>query len=227
MLRQNIYASLIYGKRHQKLKQKFYFGVKMDLQQIIVPMIALLVLVMQFVILIKVAQIQNNQKHKPSGHHSAVNGQKHGNNPNKKHGNNPNQNQNNNRPTQQNQAKPNNHQQKDGEKKFEKIGSNAQSLKETNTQLAQRPRPQQGNKPKVYSERTDGKTSSDANTANDNTQKQERPANTPIKQQELPKSEEKAQGNMQAANAQTIEIKAETIAEVKNEQANSVQYGRR
>jgi len=198
--------------------------------------VVLLLTVLQFVVLIKITQIQNNQKNKQGGHNPANNGQKHGNNhnQNKKPDNRPNQN--NNRPTQQpqqqqpqqNQPNANKQQQNGAEKKFEKIGSGAQSLKDTNAQLAARPRPQQQNgKPKVYSERTAGTGANTAPTnANpQNPQKQERPANTPIKQQELPKSEEVQQEAPQVIAAQnSTEIKAEANTA---EQANSVQYGRR
>ena len=200
--------------------------------------VVLLLLLMQFVVLIKITQIQNNQKHKQSGNNPANNGQKHvsnqnqNQNQNKKHDSRPNQNQNNNRPAQQNQPNQNKQQQGGGEKKFDKIASNAQSLKETNTQLSARPKPQQqqqqqNGKPKVYSERTGG---NNATTASGTTapsgiaaQKQERPANAPIKQQELPKSEENAEKQQVIAAEKTTE----PVTEVKTEHANSVQYGRR
>lgn len=197
-----------------------------NLQMLIAGIFAVLglLLLLNFIMLVKITQIQNSQKRKPN---FANDGKKHGNNPNKKHE--PRQNQNNNRP--QSQANANNKSQtnaQSGEKKYEKIGSNAQSLKETNTQLAGRPRPQQTNK-KVYSERPAGNA---ATNANNNQQKQERPANAPIKQQELPKAEVAAtpEQSLKPAIEKTAEIKAENIAEVVAEvktEAASVQYGRR
>ena len=190
-------------------------------------MLVLLSLAINLVSLVTIMQMKNNQKRKQNGYNPTNDGKKHS-NPNKKHE--PRQNQNNNRPTQQNQVNQNKPQQANGgEKKYEKIGSNLQSLKETNAQLANRPRPQQGNK-KVYSERPAGNVVANAN--NNAPQKQERPANAPIKQQELPKPEVVAEPthSIKPAVEKTTEIKAEKIAEVVAEvktEAASVQYGRR
>jgi hypothetical protein len=222
---------LLWSKKMENSQQMLIAGILA---------VVLLLLVMQFITLIKITQLQNNQKRRPSGVNPAIDGKRHGNNPSKKHENR--QNPNSNRPAQQNQVNPNKVQQQQpkegGEKKFERISSSAQTLKETNTQLAQRPRPQQGSKPRVYSERTSTTVNANANVSAENTnvnannnvqQKQERPANAPIRQQELPKSEEIVQEKPQVvatAVEKTTEIKAETIAEIKNE-ATSVQYGRR
>lgn len=183
--------------------------------------VVLLLVVMQFVVLVKITQIQNNQKRKQGGQNPVNNGKKSVNNPNKKHENRPNQN--NNRPVAQNQANTNKQQANNSERKFERISSNAQTLKETNTQLASRPKPQQTNKTKVYSERT---TPAETKTAAPHSHKQERPANTPIKQQELPKSEEITQEKPQIIANEKPSVETVKTEEVKTETA-SVQYGRR
>ena len=171
--------------------------------------------ILQCVSLIKIAQIQNSQKHRAQNNQNSANdGKKHGNqnqNQNKNRKQQDNRVNQNNRPAQQqtNQNKP--QQQSAPEKKFEKIVSNAMPLKETNVQLANRPKNQQ-DKPKVYSERTT------------TVQKQERPANAPIKQQELPRAEveQKPQIAPQQQNREPVKQ-----AEVKSEDTSSVQYGRR
>jgi hypothetical protein len=96
-------------------------------------------------------------------------------------------------------------------------------LKETNAQLANRPKPQQqqgGNngKPKVYSERT-------APAQSGGVQKQERPANAPIKQQELPKSEADREEKPQQPQQPKVEA-PKAVEEARNDDA-SVSYGRR
>jgi len=193
--------------------------------------------ILQLATLVKITQIQNGQKHKAQNQNPAHNhGKKHGNQNQNQHknknqqDNRVNQNQNNNRPAQpqQQQANPNQNKQQQPqsapEKKFEKIVSNAQPLKETNAQLANRPKPQQqgGNnnngKPKVYSERT--------TPATPGVQKQERPANAPIKQQELPKSETEREEKPQPQPQQPKVEAPKVVEEVKNDDA-SVSYGRR
>jgi hypothetical protein len=175
--------------------------------------------ILQIASLIKIAQMQNGQKHKMQNNQvSANNGKKHGNqNKNKKQQDN--RGNQNNRPVQhatnQNKSQP----QVVTEKKFDKIVSNALPLKETNAQLANRPKNQQNNKTKVYSERPTEAQS----------YKQERPANAPIKQQELPKAEieqEKPQQNQSSDTANPPKRKTDAIPEIK-EDAGSVHYGRR
>ncbi|MCL2844300.1 MAG: hypothetical protein FWE23_02470 [Chitinivibrionia bacterium] len=204
------------------------------MELILVVVIALvgLSIILQLTTLVKITQIQNGQKHKPHNQNPVHNhGKKHGNqNQNQNKNKNPQQdnrvNQNNNRPAQQQQANPNQNKQQQPsapEKKFDKIVSNAQPLKETNAQLANRPKPQQqgGNnngKPKVYSERT-------APAQNQGVQKQERPANAPIKQQELPKSEADREEQPQQPKTEAPKATPQ-VEEARNDDA-SVSYGRR
>ncbi|MCL1947364.1 MAG: hypothetical protein FWF51_09505 [Chitinivibrionia bacterium] len=173
--------------------------------------------ILQCISLIKITQIQNGLKHRVHNNQiSANDGKKHGNqnqNPNKNKKQQDNRANQNNRPAQPqiNQNKP--QQPNAPEKKFEKIVSNAMPLKETNAQLANRPKTLQI-KTKVYSERS-------ATTV----QKQERPANAPIKQQDLPKVE--IEQTPQAVAPQPQNREAAKPVEVKNEDMSSVQYGRR
>jgi len=229
-------------KKHRKTRKKLLRSKKMENIELYLVGIIVLVglsVILHCVSLVKIAQIQNSQKPKAqTNQNSANDGKKHGNqnqnqnNKNKKQQQdnraNPNPNQNNNRPVQPQQANPNKQQQQQQPQqnapekkfeKFEKIVSNALPLKETNTQLASRPKnqpPQNNNKAKVYSERPAA------------AQKQERPANAPIKQQDLPKTEheeEKPAAAVATHNQNRESVKqAEVVTEVKNE---DVQYGRR
>jgi hypothetical protein len=194
-----------------------------ELILVVILVLVGLSLILHFVSLIKITQIENGQKNKVQNYNnnSGNDGKKqHGNQSNKNKKNQDNRaNQNNNRPAQQPAANQNKAQQNNApEKKFEKIVSNAPSLKDTNAQLATRSKNQQG-KLKVYSERPA------------TSQKQERPANVPIKQQDLPKSEseqEKKRTAIPEEKPETNNTKvAEAKAEIKNEEAGSVRYGRR
>jgi hypothetical protein len=179
--------------------------------------LVLLSVIIQVVVLIKLTQIQNNQKYSKTQNHQnpADDGKRHGNQHQNKKTQENRANQNN-RPAQQqgNQNKPQHH--SGAKKEFERIASNAVALKDTNAQLANRPRNSQ-NKPKVYSERTAV------------SQKQERPSNTPIKQQEMPANADVESEKSLAAAALIEKPVTETVktAEVKTEQSGSVQYGRR
>jgi hypothetical protein len=190
--------------------------------------------ILQFASLIKIAQMQNGQRHKtqnnPQSSVNNANMKKHGNqnqNPNKNKKQQDNRANQNSRPAQQQSQQQSANQNKPQpqaavpEKKFEKIVSNALPLRETNAQLASRPKPQpQNNKAKVYSERPNNGNNASSQP------KQERPANVAIKQQELPKTEI-AREKADTETAQTPKAKVEVVAETKNEDAASVQYGRR
>jgi len=186
--------------------------------------------ILQFVSLLKITQIQNNQKHRENKHSSVNDGKnrpQNNQNPNPNKKNRDNGGGQNNRPAQQNAPKV---QQHGGEKKFERIVSNAQPLRETNAQLQNRSKENknfnsQPNKPKVYSERTA-------------VQKQERPSNAPIKQTETVKPAENEQEKPQSVSAESVDngVKANLNSEAKVEsavnakpqqQSGSVQYGRR
>jgi hypothetical protein len=200
----------------------------METYVVIVVILLGLTVILQLISLIKITQIQNNQRHKENKNNSVNDGKnrpQNNQNPNKKNrDNNVGQN---NRSAQQSNQKV---QQQGGEKKFERIVSNAQPLRETNTQLGNRSKENknfnsQSNKPKVYSERIA-------------VQKQERPSNAPIKQTETIKPETIEQEKQKAVFAESVteNIKANTNSEVKSEVAidakaqqssGSVQYGRR
>ncbi|MDR0305037.1 MAG: hypothetical protein LBH98_09785 [Chitinispirillales bacterium] len=181
--------------------------------------------ILQLISLIKITQFQNSQKHRESKNNSVNDGrnraQQNNQNPNKKNqGNNISQN---NRPSQQNGQRT---QPQNIEKKFERIVSNAQSLKDTNSQLGNRSKDnkninqpnQPQNKPKVYSERPA-------------VQKQERPANVPIKQAETVEQKKPEAVFTESANngvKANLETKTESAMDVKTQQqSGSVQYGRR
>lgn len=180
--------------------------------------------VLQMVSLIKMTQIQNNQKRRAqnSHHHNNNGGKRHGNQHNKKpqqdranQNNRPQQGQQQGQLQQSNQNRPQ-QQPKEPAKTFEKIVSNAQPLKETNAQLANR---RQGGKAKVYSERTSSPVNSAVN-------KPERPNNAPIEQKEMPKFEVREE-KPQAPQAQEPKAEAVKAAPATEQNSGDVSYGRR